>query len=51
MPRGHITKDHFKVLILQQKNKVDSEPYRQEYKNLVHKHLSEIIDRLDEFIF
>jgi hypothetical protein len=49
MPRGQLTKDHFKVLILEQKNKVQHESYRDEYKNLVHKHLNELIDRLEEF--
>lgn len=49
MPRGQLTKDHFKVLILQQKNKVQQESYSDEYKNLVHKHLNELIDRLEEF--
>jgi hypothetical protein len=51
MPRGTITKDYFKTLILQQKNKVYHEPYREEYKELVHKHLNELIDRLEEFRF
>jgi hypothetical protein len=49
MPRGQLTKDHFKVLILEQKNKVQQESYMDEYKNLVHKHLNELIDRLEEF--
>lgn len=49
MPRGQLTKDHFKTLILQQKNKVHNEFYSEECKNLMHKHLNEIIDRLEEF--
>ena len=49
MPRGQITKDHFKILILQQKNKVLCEPYNEEYKKLANKHLNELIDRLEEF--
>ena len=51
MPRGNLTKDHFKTLILQQKNKVDHEPYDDNCKGLVHKHLNELIDRLEEFRF
>jgi hypothetical protein len=51
MPRGQLTKDHFKTLILQQKNKVIYEPYDEEYKKIAHKHLNELIDRLEEFRF
>jgi hypothetical protein len=49
MPRGQITKDEFKVLILQQKNKVHHGPYGGDYKDLVNIHLNELIDRLEEF--
>lgn len=51
MPRGNITKDHFKILILQQKNKVLHELYDQSYKDFVNKHLTELLDRLEEFRF
>jgi hypothetical protein len=49
MSRGQITKEHFKVLILQQKNKVFREICDEEYKWMVQKHLNELIDKLEEF--
>ena len=49
MPRGQLTKEHFKILILQQKNKVDKEMMNEESKWLAQKHLNELIDRLEEF--
>ena len=49
MSRQQITKEHFKVLILEQKNKVYYEPYGDDYKDLVNIHLNELIDRLEEF--
>lgn len=49
MPRGQITKEHFKTLILQQKNKVHHGPYGDDYKDLANMHLNELLDRLDEF--
>ena len=49
MPRGQITKEHFKTLILEQKNKVYYGPYGDDYKDLVNIHLNELLDRLDEF--
>ena len=49
MPRGQLTKDQFKTLILEQKNKVHYGPYGDDYKDLVNMHLNELLDRLDEF--
>jgi hypothetical protein len=49
MSRGQITKEHFKVLILQQKNKVFCETCDEEHKWMVQKHLNELIDKLEEF--
>lgn len=49
MPRGQITKEHFKMLILQQKNKIQNESWGDDCKNLANKHLNELIDRLEEF--
>jgi hypothetical protein len=49
MPRGQLSKEHFKILILEQKNKVHHGPYGDDYKHLVNMHLNELIDRLDEF--
>jgi hypothetical protein len=49
MPRGQLTKDHFKTLILEQKNKVYHGPYGDDYKDLVNMYLNELLDRLDEF--
>lgn len=49
MPRGQITKEHFKILILQQKNKLHHESVNEECKCLAQKHLNELIDRLEEF--
>jgi hypothetical protein len=51
MPRGQVTKDHFKTLILQQKNKTQHEKCDDYCKGLINKHLSELIDRLEEFRF
>ncbi len=49
MPRGQLTKEHFKVLILQQKNKIFYESCSEDHKKIAQKHLNELIDRLDEF--
>lgn len=49
MPRGQITKEHFKVLILQQKNKIHYGPYGNDFKDVSNMHLNELLDRLDEF--
>jgi hypothetical protein len=52
MPRNHITKDEIKVLILKQKHKVSTEPYyTSDPKSLAHKHLNELLDRLEEFMY
>lgn len=51
MPRGQLTKEHFKVLILQQKNKLEHEPCSAGCKMLAQKQLNELIDRLEEFRF
>ena len=51
MPRGQVTKDHFKVLILQQKNKIQHEYCNEDSKRLAQKHLNELLDRLEEFRF
>ena len=50
MPRNHITKDEIKVLILKQKHKLQNEPnYTSDPKAVAHKHLNELLDRLEEF--
>ena len=50
MPRNHITKDEMKVLILKQKHKLQEEPYyTSDPKEVAHKHLNELLDRLEEF--
>jgi len=50
VPRNHITKDEIKVLILKQKHKLQNEPnYTSDPKAVAHKHLNELIDRLEEF--
>ena len=50
MPRNYITKDEIKVLILNQKNKVNNEPYyTSDPKTLVNKHLNELLDKIEEF--
>jgi hypothetical protein len=49
MSRGQITKEHFKVLILQQKNKIFRETCDEKYKLMAQKHLNELIDKLEEF--
>lgn len=50
MPRGQLTKEDFKILILQQKSKLANEPlYTSDPKSLASKHLNELLDRLEEF--
>jgi hypothetical protein len=49
MPRGQITKDEMKVLILKQKNKINCEHCSDDKKEIAHKHLNQLLDRLDEF--
>ena len=49
MPRGQLTKEHLKVLILEQKNKLQNEQCDENSKLLAHKHFNQLIDRLDEF--
>lgn len=49
MPRGQLTKEHLKMLILQQKNKLESENCDQKSKELAHKHFNKLIDKLQEF--
>jgi len=52
MPRNHITKDEMKVLILKQKHKLQDEPYyTSDPKEVAHKHLNELLDRLEEFMY
>lgn len=49
MPRGQITKEHFKTLIFQQKNKIHHGPCGDDCKALANMHLNELLDRLDEY--
>lgn len=51
MPRNQITKDEFKVRVLELKRKVDQEPPEvwQGEKNLAHKYLNMVLDALDEY--
>ncbi len=49
MPRGQLTKDQLKVLILQQKNKLNYEHCSEECKSFANKHFNQILDRLEEF--
>lgn len=50
MPRGQLTKEDFKLLIIQQKSKLANEPYyTSDPKSLASKHLNELLDRLEEF--
>jgi hypothetical protein len=49
MPRGQLTKDQLKVLILQQKNKLNYEHCSEEQKSFANKHFNQLLDRLEEF--
>lgn len=50
MPRGNLTKDEMKCIILKQKLKLDLEPYyTSDPKSIAHKHLNFLLDRLEEF--
>ena len=50
MPRGQITREQMKNLILKQKHKLIHEPYlTSDPKAIASKHLNELLDRLEEF--
>jgi hypothetical protein len=50
MARNQITKDEIKLLILKQKNKIESEPYySSDPKAVANKHLNELLDKIEEF--
>ena len=52
MPRGQLTKDEIKYLILQQKNKLIKESYfSSDPKAVASKHLNELLDKIEEYRF
>jgi hypothetical protein len=51
MPKNQLNKDEFKVRVLKLKHEVDEEPSSvwQGDKDLAHKYLNKVIDKLDEY--
>jgi len=51
MPKNQLNKDEFKICVLKLKHEVDKESSKvwQGDKDLVHKYLNKVIDKLDEY--
>jgi hypothetical protein len=50
MPKGNLTKEEMKYLILKQKDKLINENnYTSDPKAIANKHLNELLDRIEEF--
>ena len=47
MPRGQLTKDIIKCEVLKLKSRLDDEPYGD--KNLSHKYINKILDKIEEY--
>ena len=49
MPRGQLTKEELKVYILKLKSQVDSDEGYPGEKEIAHKYLNKVLDKINEY--
>jgi len=49
MPRGYMTKDELKCHILKLKHQVDTDEEYPGEKEIAHKYLNKVLDKIDEY--